>query len=299
MLKMISGSPPHPSPLPRAGEGAKRLVIVAFAAAGCLALPAHASTELVSAFNAVRTLGCGNRPGVAVPLRSSPQLDGAARALSMGLKLPDALLSQDYRAIRTNTIWLTGPQGVKAVTDMAVNNYCAVLTEPALQEIGIYQQGPQTWIVAAAPFAPVVAAQADDVAERVLKLVNAARGQARTCGDKPFAPAGTLKLNNTLSTVSQGHAADMAKFSYFAHQARDGSQPADRATRGGYRWRAVGENIAAGQTTPESAVEGWIKSPPHCANLMGQQYTEMGVAFTVNKASEAGIYWVQMFGTPR
>jgi uncharacterized protein YkwD len=261
---------------------------------------AHAGPdELVSAFNAVRTLGCDKRPGVPAPMLSSPQLDKAARAMSMGLKLADALDTQDYRATRTNTIWLSGLQGVAAITDMAVKNYCAVLTEPALKEIGIWQQGAQTWIIAAAPFAPVSQAQSEDVAAKVLDLVNAARSKARICGDKQYAAVGTLKLNDTLTSVALGHAADMAKNNYFAHQARDGSQPADRATRGGYRWRAVGENIAAGQSTPEAAVEGWIKSPPHCANLMGAQYAEMGVAFSVNKASEAGIYWVQMFGTQR
>lgn len=268
-------------------------------AAAFIASPAQASPELVSAFNAARALGCNNRPGVPVPMQSSPQLDKAARALSMGLKLPDALDTQDYRATRTNTIWLSGPQGVAAITDLAVKNYCAVLTEPALKEIGIWQQGVQTWIIAAAPFAPVSPAQSDDVAAKVLDLVNAARSKARTCGDKQFAAAGTLKLNGTLSSVSLGHASDMAKHSYFAHLGRDGSLSGERATRGGYNWRVVGENIAAGQTTPEQAVEGWIKSPPHCANLMDAQYTEMGVAFSVNKASEAGIYWVQMFGRQR
>lgn len=32
---------------------------------------------------------------------------------------------------------------------------------------------------------------------------------------------------------------------------------------------------------------------------MGAQFTEMGVAFVVNPQSKLGIYWMQMFGTPR
>ena len=277
----------------------KLLLSAAVALAALVASPAYADGELVSALNAVRALGCSGRPGVATPLKPVAQLAQAAKGLADGLKLPEAMARQDYRAVRTNNLWLSGPMGVKAVTDMVAANYCAVLTEPALEDIGIYQQGPQTWIVMASPFAPVLPTQSGEVATRVLELVNAARGQARTCGDKPFAAVGPVKLNATLSTVAMGHAQDMATHSYFAHQARDGSSPSDRATRGGYRWRAVGENIAAGQTTPEAAVEGWIKSPPHCANLMGQPYAEMGIAFAVNKSSEAGIYWVQMFGTQR
>jgi len=280
--------------LPGSLPAALALCMAAFATA-----PAVASTELVSALNAVRALGCGGKPGVPAALKPSPALAQAAKGLAAGDKLPEALAAQGYRATRTNNLWLSGPQGVKAVTDTLAANYCASLIEPALTDIGIYQQGPQTWIVLATPFAPVAAAQSGDVAARVLQLVNAARAQPRLCGGKPYGPAGTLKLNDTLSSIAMGHAQDMARHSYFAHQARDGSQPAERATRGGYRWRSVGENIAAGQQTPEAAVEGWIKSPPHCQNLMGGQYSEMGIAFSVNQNSEAGIYWVQMFGTPR
>ena len=52
-------------------------------------------------------------------------------------------------------------------------------------------------------------------------------------------------------------------------------------------------------STPEDAVAGWIKSPPHCANLMSQAYREMGVAFAVNAKSKMSVYWAQEFGAPR
>lgn len=91
----------------------------------------------------------------------------------------------------------------------------------------------------------------------------------------------------------------MARYNYFGHSGRDGSAPAQRVERAGYRHRAIAENISAGQMQPEDAVAGWIKSPTHCANLMNPVYTEMGVAFAVNARSEMGVYWTQAFGTPR
>ncbi|MET0311681.1 MAG: CAP domain-containing protein, partial [Burkholderiaceae bacterium] len=54
-----------------------------------------------------------------------------------------------------------------------------------------------------------------------------------------------------------------------------------------------------GQQTPEAVMEGWLKSPGHCANIMSRDYAELGVAFAVNNRSSAGIYWVQVFGTQR
>ena len=91
----------------------------------------------------------------------------------------------------------------------------------------------------------------------------------------------------------------MAVNRYMDHTGRDGSSPADRITRTGYKWRMVGENLASGIMTPEEAVAGWLQSPHHCENLMTPRFTEMGVAFAVNAATDAGVYWTQTFGTPR
>jgi uncharacterized protein YkwD len=71
-----------------------------------------------------------------------------------------------------------------------------------------------------------------------------------------------------------------------------------RASQAGYRWKLVGENIAAGQPTPEQVVEEWLESPGHCANIMDPAYAEMGVASAYEGRSEKGVYWSQVFGTP-
>jgi uncharacterized protein YkwD len=88
----------------------------------------------------------------------------------------------------------------------------------------------------------------------------------------------------------------MARYDYFSHTGRDGSTVDSRATRAGYRWRAIGENIAAGQMDADAAVRGWINSPGHCANIMSPAFREMGAAFVVNTQSSQGIYWTQVFG---
>jgi uncharacterized protein YkwD len=47
-------------------------------------------------------------------------------------------------------------------------------------------------------------------------------------------------------------------------------------------------------------VQGWLDSPGHCANIMNDDFTEMGAAYAVNTAREpARIYWTQVLGTPR
>ena len=228
-----------------------------------------------------------------------PELGEAARRIAAGTTGDIALSQSGYRTQRSATLRVRGSAEPATIAAALGKSSCPHLVEPAYREMGAYQQGRETWIVVALPFAPPPADSAESVAQRVLELVNAARGQSRQCGDRPYRAVGRVRLNATLSAAALAHASDMAAHSYFAHEGRDGSSPADRATRAGYRWRSIGENIASGMTTPEAAVEGWLKSPPHCANLMAPQFTEMGIAFAVDRASKAGIYWGQLFGTPR
>jgi len=91
----------------------------------------------------------------------------------------------------------------------------------------------------------------------------------------------------------------MADWGYMNHTGRDGSSPAQRITRSGYRWSEVGENLASGVMTADEVVAGWLRSPEHCANLMDPLYRQMGVGFAVNPHDQRGVYWAMEFGTPR
>lgn len=281
-------------------------------AAGCLALAmlavtgqAHAQASapdhqpLLRALNAARQQGCEGRPGPAAPLRENTRLSGAAALIAGGSKLDDALKAAGYRAVRAAQITLRGYSGAAALAQGAVGGSCSTVTQGDLAEAGFHQRGTQTWMVLAAPFSPPAAAQAGEVQAQVLAGVNEARARPRRCGNDSFATARPLRLNATLHGIANAHAADMARHGYFSHTGRDGSRVAERASRADYPWRAIGENIAAGQMQADAAVQGWLNSPGHCANIMSPDFNEMGAAFAVNNKSSAGIYWVQVFGAAR
>jgi uncharacterized protein YkwD len=88
----------------------------------------------------------------------------------------------------------------------------------------------------------------------------------------------------------------MAYGNYFAHQDPDGDTAADRARAAGFRGRQIGENIAAGQGSPNKAMAGWLASPGHCANLMNPMFTQVGAAYAMDARSDQGVYWTMMFG---
>jgi uncharacterized protein YkwD len=282
-----------------------RPVAVGWLALALLAGTAHAQPTspdhqpLLRALNELRQKGCDGRPAPTTALRENTRLSDAAARIASGSKLDGALQAADYRATRAAQISLSGYSGAAALAQGAMAASCNEMSQHDLSEVGIYQRGTKTWVVLAAPFSPPVAAQAGDVQAQVLALVNEARARPRRCGSESFGAAGPLRFNATLQRVSAAHAADMARYSYFEHTGRDGSRVSERATRAGYPWRAIGENIAAGQTTADIAVQGWLKSPGHCANIMSPDFSDMGAAFAVNAKSSAGIYWVQVFGAAR
>lgn len=59
--------------------------------------------------------------------------------------------------------------------------------------------------------------------------------------------------------------------------------------------KAYGENIAAGQWSPDAVMESWMNSPGHRGNILGESWNSIGIGCF--KSSSGMLYWVQLFGT--
>lgn len=129
--------------------------------------------------------------------------------------------------------------------------------------------------------------------QEVLRLVNEARARGQNCGSEGrFDATHPLQMQPQLRCAARLHSRDMEVQDYFSHRDRNGGNPGDRIRPTGYSFRGWGENIAAGQPTPESVVSAWLGSDGHCANIMSPNFSEIGI----------GRYerlWTQVFGTPR
>ena len=124
--------------------------------------------------------------------------------------------------------------------------------------------------------------------QQVVDLVNTARAR------QGLAP---LSVSNDLTNAAEGYANAMATGNFFAHQAPNGSTFITRDEAAGYRhWSFLGENIAAGQTTPQQVVAAWLASPEHRANILSTKATQIGVGQAYLPGSSYGHYWVQEFG---
>jgi uncharacterized protein YkwD len=263
-------------------------------------IPVAALADVVGAVNEARLHDCRGNPGTTPRLRESSRLNEAARRLSFGETLQNATRKAGYRSVTSASVQISNVPDDREVERIVARQFCAQITARDLRDIGTYRRGADVWVLVASPFTPPAPADRLAISRRVLDLTNQARAHARRCGFESFPAAPPLVLApSALERAAAEHSQDMANHNYMDHTGRDGSTPADRVTRTGYKWKAIGENLASGILTPEDAVNGWVGSPHHCENLMSARFTQMSVAYAVNTASNGGIYWTQLFGTPR
>ena len=105
------------------------------------------------------------------------------------------------------------------------------------------------------------------VEERLATLTNAQRARY---GLHP------LKVDVSLMKTARNHAIWMSSTGNFRHTSI-----------------GVGENIAMGQPTTGSAMQAWMNSSGHRANILSRRYTRLGVAGYVGR--NGAIYWCQQF----
>ena len=121
--------------------------------------------------------------------------------------------------------------------------------------------------------------------------------EASLTGQEVFAIVNTERASRNLSAlvwderlfrVAQNHAEDMVKRGFFNHTDPDGRGPGERLKAALLRTLAWGENIAAGQPSPEEVMSAWMKSAGHRANILKPTFKHVGIGVKDR-------VWVQVF----
>lgn len=119
----------------------------------------------------------------------------------------------------------------------------------------------------------------------IVEKINATR---RANGRAP------LRYSRILEQAARNQANLMAAKNTLSHDL--GSTLRERVTAAGYIG-AVGENVAGGHKTLESAIEGWLNSPSHRNTLLSPNFSEFGLAAA--RAGNGGRpknYWAIVLG---
>ncbi|WP_099055158.1 CAP domain-containing protein [Streptomyces vietnamensis] len=155
---------------------------------------------------------------------------------------------------------------------------------------GMYVATPATGTTAAAAAPDRSTAAAGKAARFVRDVVELANAEREKAG------CGPLRTEGHLRAAAQGHADDMAARDYYEHHSPEGRDAGDRISGAGYAWAAWGENIHRGPKTPERAMEDWMDSPGHRANILNCSFKDIGVGVSL---AANGPWWVQDFGAKR
>lgn len=109
----------------------------------------------------------------------------------------------------------------------------------------------------------------------------------------------SLTMSDKLTAAATAKANNMFQDGYFAHIAPSGKTPWDFIKGTGYNYTYAGENLAIGYTDNQELVQAWLDSPTHRANIMNENYKEIGIAVVDGTYEGANTtIVVQMFGTP-
>lgn len=117
----------------------------------------------------------------------------------------------------------------------------------------------------------------------VFNLINAKRTSAGLSA---------LKIDNEVQNVARIKAQDMVDSNYFSHTSPTYGSPFDMMKNFGIKYKAAGENIA-GNSSNSGAVNAWMNSEGHRANILSNNFNYTGIA--VVKSPKYGKIFVQMF----
>ena len=167
------------------------------------------------------------------------------------------------------------------------------LAVAALAFLAVSVAGPASSAQVVANCSPTSFSSTDrpSLAAQVVSLIN----QHRAGKNLP-----QLSLSAPLTASSQWKSLHMAANGYFDHD--DPAPPVartafQRVKDCGYTGGAWGENIAVGYPTAQAAVNGWLGSSGHKANIESAGYTTTGVGVAADASGR--LYWTQSFGNER
>jgi uncharacterized protein YkwD len=104
-----------------------------------------------------------------------------------------------------------------------------------------------------------------------------------------------LTIDPALTKIAQERANDMVAKNYFSHVSPDGHRAWWFLEQHHYYYHQAGENLALDFQTNKQAVDAWMASPGHKANIVNPAFTKTGIGIA---HTGKHYYIVQLFIQP-
>ena len=98
----------------------------------------------------------------------------------------------------------------------------------------------------------------------------------------------------TLKSATDNYMLMLIKMDEITHIGTDGTNPAQRAKKSGFKGKNIGENLYRGikkANSAESVFLSWFQSADHLKNIIGNNFDSCGI-------SKTGFNWCMLFGGP-
>lgn len=196
-----------------------------------------------------------------------------------------------YKVVPGDTLWaISRRYGIKLNDLILVNPQIInpnLIFPNQIINIPSPTKAPSIPSAPSAPSTPSTPSGSDNIRElekEVIRLVNSERAKAGRAA---------LTENSDLSHVARLKSEDFVNKNYFSHNSPTYGTPFEMLRFFGIKYSAAAENIASGQKTAAEAMNTWMNSSGHRANILSSTYNQIGVG--VAKDKNGKLYWTQMF----
>lgn len=137
----------------------------------------------------------------------------------------------------------------------------------------------------------IMSGDAKTIAKNIISLSNSERAKINLAN---------IYENEALNKAAEKKLKDMFEKSYWDHSGPNGETAWEFIKESGYAYALAGENLARGFSSSPEAVKAWMESPSHRANILNENFKEIGVAVGSGEIKgNATTVIVQLFGEPK
>lgn len=148
-------------------------------------------------------------------------------------------------------------------------------------KVRAYAKKGQTKYYSSYTQAVSVKAKKDSYQQEVVDLINKER---KAAGLSP------LQNSSTIEKAAYQRAKEIERV--FSHTRPNGTSCFTVLDENNIAYRAAGENIAYGQSTPKAVMDAWMNSEGHRKNILSSSFGKVGIGYYVVNGVP---YWVQLF----
>ncbi|MDD2208186.1 MAG: LysM peptidoglycan-binding domain-containing protein [Bacilli bacterium] len=196
------------------------------------------------------------------------------------INIPRHVNNSTYTTMPGDTMW-----NIAKKHGLSLNNLASA--NPQIKNTSIIYPGQIINIPSTAETPSTSTPTSDEIINLENEVFRLANEERRRAG------LPVLSLDSEITKVARAKSEDFINNNYFAHNSPQYGSPFEMLRNFGINYSAAAENIASGQNNAEGAINHWMNSAGHRANILNSTFNKTGVG--VARDQNGNLYWTQLF----